>query len=419
MPMPTRQRCAGLCSQLDTDGCGLCMQIGLLSKISLTSHPEMYRLLEPGEDINDLLKLPPDQILLRWFNYHLKNSGAPKRVANFGKDIADSEAYTLLLNQLAPGKCDKKALQEADVNKRAEQVLANADKLDCRKFLKPRDIVAGNPKLNLAFVANLFNTHPGLEPLTEAEKSKLEEWLFASEGTREARAFCLWINSLGIDPFVHNLFSDLRDGLVILRIMDKVQPGIVDWSKVNTKEPLNKFKKVENCNYAVVIGKQMKFSLVGIGGTDIYDGNKTLTLAVVWQLMRFHVISILKGLSKKSGGEVTDADIVQWANQTVHASGKTSKMDGFKDSSLRTSVFFIDLLAAVRPGVIDTSLVTDGHADKDATQNAKYAISVARKIGCTIFLLPEDIVEVKNKMLLTFVGSIMAVALGATPDTGM
>jgi hypothetical protein len=78
------------------------IRIGLLSKISLTSHPEMFRLLEPGEDINDLLKLPPDQILLRWFNYHLKNSGSPKRVSNFSGDIKDSEAYTLLLHQLAP-----------------------------------------------------------------------------------------------------------------------------------------------------------------------------------------------------------------------------------------------------------------------------------------------------------------------------
>jgi len=376
----------------------------------------MFRLLEPGEDINDLLKLPPDQILLRWFNYHLKNSGSPKRVNNFAGDIKDSEAYTLLLNQLAPGKCDKKALNEGDVNKRAEMVLANADKLDCRKFLKPRDIVAGNPKLNLAFVANLFNTHPGLEPLTEDEKSKLEEWLFASEGTREARAFALWINSLGIDPFVNNLFNDLRDGLVLLRIMDKINPGCVDWSKVNTKEPLNKFKKVENCNYAVVIGKQMKFSLVGIGGTDIVDGNKTLTLALVWQLMRFHVVSILKGLSKKSGGDITDADIIKWANDTVSAAGKTTRMESFKDSSLRNSAFLLDLLGAVRPNVVDFSLITDGASDKDATQNAKYAISIARKIGCTIFLLPEDIVEVKPKMLLTFVGSIMAVALGASPD---
>jgi len=41
--------------------------------------------------------------------------------------------------------------------------------------------------------------------------------------------------------------------------------------------------------------------------------------------------------------------------------------------------------------------------------NAKYAISMARKLGATIFLLPEDIVEVKNKMILTFIGSLMAV----------
>src|SRR5262249_942788 len=109
--------------------------------------------------------------------------------------------------------------------------------------------------------------------------------------------------------------------------------------------------------------------------------------------------------------------IIKWANDTVAGSGKSTRMESFKDASLRNSVFFIDLLAAVRPNVIDYELVTDGASDKDATQNAKYAISIARKIGCTIFLLPEDIVEIKAKMLLTFVGSIMAVALGATPDT--
>jgi len=216
----------------------------------------------------------------------------------------------------------------------------------------------------------------------------------------------------------HPLFTDLRDGLVILRVMDKVHPGSVDWTKVNTKEPLNKFKKVENCNYAVDVGKKdpFKFSLVGIGGTDLYDGNKTLTLAVVWQLMRFHVVSILKGLSAKQGGQVSDQDIIKWANETVKSHGKHSKMDSFQDSSLKTGIFFIDLLDAVKPGTIDTTLVTDGSNDKDATQNAKYAISIARKIGATIFLLPEDIVEVKPKMILTFVGSIMAVALGATPQ---
>lgn len=39
-----------------------------------------------------------------------------------------------------------------------------------------------------------------------------------------------------------------------------------------------KMKKLENCNYAVEIGKKVKFSLVGIGGQDIHDCNETLTL---------------------------------------------------------------------------------------------------------------------------------------------
>jgi len=183
------------------------IRIGLLSKISLTNHPELFRLLEDGETIEDLLKLPPDQILLRWFNYHLKNAGWHRRVANFSGDIKDSENYTILLNQLS-SQCGKEPLGEPDLTKRAELVLQNADKLDCRQFVHPRDIVKGNPKLNLAFVANLFNKHPGLAPLTDAELAALEEWLFASEGTREARAFALWINSLGIEPFVYNLFED-------------------------------------------------------------------------------------------------------------------------------------------------------------------------------------------------------------------
>jgi plastin-1 len=63
------------------------VRIGLMSKITLTNHPELYRLLEPGEDINDLLKLPPEQILLRWLNYHLKNAGSDRRVSNFSSDI--------------------------------------------------------------------------------------------------------------------------------------------------------------------------------------------------------------------------------------------------------------------------------------------------------------------------------------------
>lgn len=45
--------------------------------------------------------------------------------------------------------------------------------------------------------------------------------------------------------------------------------------------------QLENCNYAIELGKtEAKFSLVGIAGQDLNAGNKTLTLALLWQLMR-------------------------------------------------------------------------------------------------------------------------------------
>lgn len=61
---------------------GLIWQIirrGLLSKVGIKHHPELYRLLDDEETIEEFLRLPPDQILLRWFNYHLKAANWPRR----------------------------------------------------------------------------------------------------------------------------------------------------------------------------------------------------------------------------------------------------------------------------------------------------------------------------------------------------
>ncbi|XP_048627853.1 fimbrin-4-like [Brassica napus] len=49
--------------------------------------------------------------------------------------------------------------------------------------------------------------------------------------------------------------------------------------------------------------------------------------------------------------------------------------------------------------------------------NATYIISVARKLGCSIFLLPEDIIEVYQKMMLILAASIMNWSLQQQSDT--
>jgi len=65
---------------------GLIWQIirrGLLAQVDIKLHPELYRLCEEDETIDDLLRLTPDQILLRWFNYHLKQAGWHRRCGWF------------------------------------------------------------------------------------------------------------------------------------------------------------------------------------------------------------------------------------------------------------------------------------------------------------------------------------------------
>jgi hypothetical protein len=41
-------------------------------------------------------------------------------------------------------------------------MLTEAEKINCREFVRPEDVANGNYKLNLAYVANLFNKYPGL-----------------------------------------------------------------------------------------------------------------------------------------------------------------------------------------------------------------------------------------------------------------
>ena len=80
--------CIGLSYDSIMDGKNFIMVLGLMwqvvklvvmRNIQLKQHPELIRLLNPGEQLSDLLKLSPEQLLLRWFNYHLKAANYEKK----------------------------------------------------------------------------------------------------------------------------------------------------------------------------------------------------------------------------------------------------------------------------------------------------------------------------------------------------
>uniref|UniRef100_A0A669BAZ0 Plastin-3 n=1 Tax=Oreochromis niloticus TaxID=8128 RepID=A0A669BAZ0_ORENI len=389
------------------------IKIGLFADIELSRNEALAALLRDGETLEDLMKLSPEELLLRWANFHLENAGQ-KKINNFSSDIKDSRAYFHLLNQISPKGTDEDkpridinmaGINEKDDMKRADAMLLQADRLGCRQFVTPADVVSGNPKLNLAFVANLFNKYPAL---TKPENEDIDWGLLEGE-TREERTFRNWMNSLGVNPHVNHLYGDLQDALVILQLYDKIKVP-VDWNNKVNKPPYPKLgtnmKKLENCNYAVELGKTAKFSLVGIGGQDLNDGNATLTLALVWQLMRRYTLNVLEDLG--DGEKVNDDIIVRWVNKTLAEAGKSAKISSFKDREISSSLAVLELIDAIQPGSIDYDLIKTGNlSEDDKLENAKYAISMARKIGARVYALPEDLVEVKPKMVMTVFACLM------------
>ncbi len=75
--------------------------------------------------------------------------------------------------------------------------------------------------------------------------------------------------------------------------------------------------------------------------------------------MRAHIVSTLSTLSKDSV-QVTDQDMISWANALVKKNQKKSSMAHFKDPSLKTSHFFFDVLFGLKNGIVNYDLVAPG-----------------------------------------------------------
>ena len=167
-----------------------------------------------------------------------------------------------VMSQIDHSKCTTDGLEEQFTTNRATIICDNAAALGCSQVATPNYLVANSPLVNILFLAELFNTKHGLEELTKegfdvANKlAKMDEDDFV--GSHEERAFRQWINSLGIeDVFMNNLYEDLRDGIVLCKVVHKIDQTVIDWKRVE-KKPTNIFKKGINCEVAIDGCKKLK-----------------------------------------------------------------------------------------------------------------------------------------------------------------
>lgn len=84
--------------------------------------------------------------------------------------------------------------------------------------------------------------------------------------------------------------------MVLLRAIDKLEPGLVDFRRVN-QAPKSKYHRIENGNYVIELCKAMELRLTAIGGMDVVDGNAKLVHAVLFQMLRYGTLKMLSSLA--------------------------------------------------------------------------------------------------------------------------
>lgn len=80
---------------------------------------ELVRLAKEDEDLTELAKKKPEELLVRWINFHLKAAGQDFTVANLGKDLVDCKAMYYVAQQLTGGKANMDQMENEDTTERS------------------------------------------------------------------------------------------------------------------------------------------------------------------------------------------------------------------------------------------------------------------------------------------------------------
>lgn len=114
---------------------------------------------------------------------------------------------------------------------------------------------------------------------------------------------------------------------------------------------------------------------------------------------------------------ITEQDILDWANGKLQLvkplagsdfATATPVIRSFKDPVLSSGVVLLQLLHVLAPDLVDRAFVTPGHTAEQRQSNARYALSLADKMGCSLFLVWEDLVDPPQpRMVLVLLASLM------------
>ncbi|XP_076971715.1 spectrin beta chain, non-erythrocytic 2 isoform X1 [Tamandua tetradactyla] len=253
--------------------------------------------------------------------------------------------------------------------------------------------------------------HPGgllLSPaafVNPAQYANVLEGRFKQlQDEREAvqkKTFTKWVNShlARVTCRVGDLYSDLRDGRNLLRLLEVLSGEILPKP---TKGRM-RIHCLENVDKALQFLKEQKVHLENMGSHDIVDGNHRLTLGLVWTIiLRFQIQDIsVETEDNKEKKSAKDA-LLLWC-QMKTAGYPNVNVHNFT-TSWRDGLAFNAIVHKHRPDLLDFESLKKCNAH----YNLQNAFNLAEKeLGLTKLLDPEDVNvdQPDEKSIITYVAT--------------
>eukprot|EP01126_Amoeba_proteus_P053924 TRINITY_DN65_c0_g2_i1.p1 TRINITY_DN65_c0_g2~~TRINITY_DN65_c0_g2_i1.p1 ORF type:complete len:745 (+),score=152.19 TRINITY_DN65_c0_g2_i1:158-2392(+) len=124
----------------------------------------------------------------------------------------------------------------------------------------------------------------------------------------QQKTFTRWVNTYLVERMLKldDLVKDLSDGVLLHALLEIISSKNI---AVN-KKPRMKMQKLENLNYCLAFLKGEGIKLVGIGATDIEEGNRKLILGLIWTIILRYQIQVQEGNSAKQ-------ELLDWVRRKI------------------------------------------------------------------------------------------------------
>ncbi|XP_034382901.1 utrophin isoform X2 [Cyclopterus lumpus] len=237
------------------------------------------------------------------------------------------------------------------------------------------------------------------------EFNDIIKWRSDEHDTVQKKTFTKWINaqlSKTGKAAIKDMFSELRDGRKLLDLLEGLTGTVLTKERGSTR-----VHALNNVNRVLQVLHQNNVDLVNIGGTDIVDGNRKLTLGLIWSIiLHWQVKDIMKDIMSNLQQTNSEKILLSWVRQCTRSYSEVNVLNF--TTSWADGLALNSILHHFRPNAFSWDQVVR----LSAVERLDHAFTVAKDQLAIERLLDAEDVAVQlpdKKSIIMYVTSLFAV----------